>query len=258
MGFYVTNGLGASVCECPEKTHPPSKNRVVGSRRFPAARARRSTPQTLEPHREKQPTTTTTASGVHYYGYRYYNPDLGRWVNRDPIKERGGLNVYGFVGNNPLNKQDPTGLSSQPQEGGECNPCAKCTFQFFIRDDGSTVLKAKGVTQFLFGDPKGNCHILSRKWFVCTWLDDDLNDNEREGTGNDMGWRPQEKLDDEFLNENNSYGGNNLVVEAKIEYLSCENFIWVKHWSTRATANFYRTSNQYSFTVNATMNGASQ
>jgi RHS repeat-associated protein len=38
-------------------------------------------------------------SGMSLYGYRFYNPDIGRWVNRDPIGERGGLNVYGFVGN---------------------------------------------------------------------------------------------------------------------------------------------------------------
>ena len=44
---------------------------------------------------ENPPTTTTSALGVHYYGYRYYSPDLGRWINRDPIRERGGINVYG-------------------------------------------------------------------------------------------------------------------------------------------------------------------
>jgi len=35
-----------------------------------------------------------------YYGYRSYNPELGRWINRDPIEEEGGLNLYGFVYNN--------------------------------------------------------------------------------------------------------------------------------------------------------------
>jgi hypothetical protein len=39
---------------------------------------------------------------VHYYGYRYYNPELGRWGSRDPLGEDGGLNVYGFVRNSPI------------------------------------------------------------------------------------------------------------------------------------------------------------
>jgi RHS repeat-associated protein len=45
-----------------------------------------------------------------YYGYRYYNASTGRWLSRDPIAERGGLNLYGFVFNNPVNKADAFGL----------------------------------------------------------------------------------------------------------------------------------------------------
>jgi RHS repeat-associated protein len=41
--------------------------------------------------------------------YRFYDPDLGRWLNRDPIEERGGLNLYGYVANDPLNLIDPLG-----------------------------------------------------------------------------------------------------------------------------------------------------
>ncbi len=37
--------------------------------------------------------------GLVYYNYRSYNPADGRWINRDPIAEEGGLNLYGFVGN---------------------------------------------------------------------------------------------------------------------------------------------------------------
>jgi len=36
---------------------------------------------------------------LYYYGYRYYDPELGRWINREPFGENGGLNLYGFVGN---------------------------------------------------------------------------------------------------------------------------------------------------------------
>jgi RHS repeat-associated protein len=48
--------------------------------------------------------------GLYYYGYRYYSPELGRWVRRDPIGERGGINLYGFAGNEPIGTKDSYGL----------------------------------------------------------------------------------------------------------------------------------------------------
>ncbi|MGB0579069.1 MAG: RHS repeat-associated core domain-containing protein [Limisphaerales bacterium] len=44
------------------------------------------------------------------FGHRFYNSGDGRWLNRDPIGENGGLNVYGFVLNTPLNLSDVLGL----------------------------------------------------------------------------------------------------------------------------------------------------
>ena len=38
-----------------------------------------------------------------------YDPTIGRWLSRDPIEERGGINLYGYVGNNPVNLIDPDG-----------------------------------------------------------------------------------------------------------------------------------------------------
>jgi RHS repeat-associated protein len=48
-----------------------------------------------------------------YYGYRYYNPSNGRWLSKDPMQEQGGLNIYGFVGNQPNNQIDVLGLSEK-------------------------------------------------------------------------------------------------------------------------------------------------
>jgi RHS repeat-associated protein len=49
-------------------------------------------------------------TGFYLTHYRLYDPDTGRWLNRDPIGEIGGLNLYGYVGGNPVNFVDPTGL----------------------------------------------------------------------------------------------------------------------------------------------------
>ena len=46
-----------------------------------------------------------------YYGYRFYDPANGRWLSRDPIGEAGGLNLYGFVGNDPVNAVDVLGMA---------------------------------------------------------------------------------------------------------------------------------------------------
>ena len=38
---------------------------------------------------------------------------IADWLSRDPIGEQGGLNLYGFVGNNPVNKRDLLGLANK-------------------------------------------------------------------------------------------------------------------------------------------------
>jgi hypothetical protein len=42
--------------------------------------------------------------------HRFYNPSTGRWISRDPIGERGGMNLHGFVANDPRNRSDRHGL----------------------------------------------------------------------------------------------------------------------------------------------------
>jgi RHS repeat-associated protein len=49
-------------------------------------------------------------TGFVYYGYRYYMPELGRWISRDPLATSGGLNLYAFIKNNPYKRVDPFGL----------------------------------------------------------------------------------------------------------------------------------------------------
>lgn len=49
----------------------------------------------------------------------FYNPSTGRWLSRDPIEEKGGLNIYEFVKNDAGNKTDTLGLTT---ECGKCGP----------------------------------------------------------------------------------------------------------------------------------------
>lgn len=52
------------------------------------------------------------ATGLYYYGYRYYAPFIGNWLSPDPLGPIDGLNLYRFVRNNPLSLVDPNGLDS--------------------------------------------------------------------------------------------------------------------------------------------------
>ncbi len=49
-------------------------------------------------------------TGWVYYGFRFYSPELGRWINRDPILEWGDPGLYGFVNNDAINALDISGL----------------------------------------------------------------------------------------------------------------------------------------------------
>ncbi len=53
---------------------------------------------------------TDIETGLVYYGSRYYSPSLGRFINKDPIEEKGGLNLYGFCFNNAIARWDYMGL----------------------------------------------------------------------------------------------------------------------------------------------------
>ncbi len=49
-------------------------------------------------------------SGLNLTRTRTYNGSIGRFINRDPIQEKGGTNLYNYVANTPSNRTDPTGL----------------------------------------------------------------------------------------------------------------------------------------------------
>ena len=105
MGFYACHPETASgktaatsAHPCPEQNNPPSKNRVWNF--FPDSENRFGEKSTFDQCScwENRLTLTIIAS------------DHPLWPNRDPIGERGGLNVYGFVGNDGVNYSDSLGL----------------------------------------------------------------------------------------------------------------------------------------------------
>jgi RHS repeat-associated protein len=52
-------------------------------------------------------------TGLHYNYFRYYNPQTGRYITPDPIGLEGGINLFVYVENNPINFIDPEGLTDR-------------------------------------------------------------------------------------------------------------------------------------------------
>ena len=80
-------------------------------------------------------------TSLYYFGYRFYSPSLGRWINRDPMEENEGRNLFAFVGNDPVGNVDPFGLFglSQMYKGeyfkGHNNFVGHDIFNYVIEDD---------------------------------------------------------------------------------------------------------------------------
>jgi RHS repeat-associated protein len=129
-------------------------------------------------------------SGLYYYLYRFYDPNLQRWPNRDPLGEPGfevlrsgrldllgdGPNLYVFVKDNPVNQTDPLGLDGEATFGMDPTllmdeeelaayraQCAKCAL---LR---AAVVAAKAGVGALGGVKSGDsCAVLKAK--TAAWL----------------------------------------------------------------------------------------
>jgi len=66
-----------------------------------------------------------SASALNLTLNRAYDPNTGRWLSRDPIAENGGINLYGYVLDNPTNSRDPLGLCQTTDDAGATCGCDK-------------------------------------------------------------------------------------------------------------------------------------
>ena len=94
----------------PENESLRLKNRVGDFFCENGDRVGKNDSETRTSTKEKSGYAYETVSGMRYYGYRFYDPQTGRWLNRDPLEEDGGVNLYGFVGNDAIDYIDRLGL----------------------------------------------------------------------------------------------------------------------------------------------------
>jgi RHS repeat-associated protein len=89
-------------------------------------------------------------TGLGYWGFRYYSPELGRWLSRDPIGEDGGWHLYSFCRNRALRSIDYLGWFEAETPG---IPSKKCSTDIYFGHSGDS------------WNPSGD-----EKWAKCQWV----------------------------------------------------------------------------------------
>lgn len=124
---------------------PRSKDRVMSSSRSSIACIGSFDSQSVELRHDLESTGTTIASGVFC------------WLSNDPIDILGGLNQYVFIGNNPVNSRDPSGLDDWP------GPF-----------DNGVVVNNAGYSIIVIDSDSGIVSILDPGSITSTWIDTDF------------------------------------------------------------------------------------
>jgi hypothetical protein len=83
----------------------------------------------------------------------HYDPNIGRWLSRDPIAERGGVNLYGFLGNDGIGSWDLLGKIGEDLLKKEGLAGAKEAAEASIRFD--EIYNSDNWTQRFFDDGIG-------------------------------------------------------------------------------------------------------
>ena len=166
--------------------------------------------------------------------YAYDATEVAMWPNRDPLQEKGGLNLYGFVGNNGVNSVDYLGLDDYfdgyipvppyyPKDEGKPCCCLKpANIQFTVGDDGSK--EGDGTTpgmfrvKMTFAKKEGCYESLEIRWRTCWRVD---------GTG---GLLPQfnDTTTMSFPSGPPAKMGS-WAVAGMVRYLACEGGKWKVH-----------------------------
>jgi RHS repeat-associated protein len=89
-------------------------------------------------------------TGLYYYKARHYNSVIGRFLQPDPLGYAAGMNLYGYVLNDPVNRTDPSGLDAVATVTGNK---VEITLPVFFMQSGSA-----------YGNIKSNVDFIENAW----------------------------------------------------------------------------------------------
>ena len=131
------------------------------------------------------------STGLYYYGARYYAPWLGRWLKPDPAGTIDGLNLYAFVGGNPITFVDSEGYGSKPPKKGKKQTHAQLGARF--KSAGVKVrsrLKSAKIAAYLVKEMHGH----SSNFLVKIVKDHSILTNKKFGPFYRAIWDAQDEL----------------------------------------------------------------
>jgi RHS repeat-associated protein len=175
-----------------------------------------------------------SSGGILLSQYRAYDPELGRWLSADPLRDVDGPNRYAYVNNRPLNMQDRLGLQATMQDQINClKNWTACDDVDKCKDEAFSLQAAKFPNQGHndTGDAFRHCY-----WSCCMTKALGAEEAKRWGDGHESGGGDCRERDQDY---NNNYVGRRLAAWnpkgdcsslCEPKYLMCELPKKCKNW----------------------------
>lgn len=237
--YQLTNHLGSSVLELDGQANIISYEEYFpyGGTAFIAGNKNREVNLKEYRYTGKE---RDDATGLYYFGYRYYAPWIGKWLSPDPLGPEDSPNLYQFALNNPVNFVDPDGLRSRTSTIERDVPARYISFEELpaflqtediravgyqlLRDPGSgEFIEVTSVEDLYAGARKtgGVIEIYDPKWErVTQTLKESLTELNTQIAG--LGSSPEQKQDevteaaDKNLDDSNGKGNSADTASAEV------------------------------------------